>query len=221
MELVNEKPDEQELCYMCGDVASTREHVPPRAFFPRAMRANLWTVPSCTEHNNNNNLDIEYVRNVISIQRGTNATAEGVLEVVKRSWDHSPALLNRTVRELRAVHVEGEEAGVFPIELQRVKSIMVAIVHALSWRDFRRAYIGEWHVFCATLGSLRPLPDWDNLRRFLHDAVYEPIKVPAPEVFEHGIHRTNPVGFIYRLVFYGGFVVYAWPVIHGREAART
>jgi hypothetical protein len=39
------------------------------------------------------------------------------------------------------------------------------------------------------------------------------VNTPYPDVFEYGIHRMNPHGFIYRLVFYGGFVVYAWPVI--------
>jgi hypothetical protein len=207
-----------ELCYMCGMPASTREHVPPRSFFPKAMRTNLWTVPSCNEHNLDNNLDVEYVRNVVSTQRGTNPTAENVLEVAKRSWDYSPALFNRTFREFWVANVEDEKAGIFPFDLQRVESIMVAIVHALSCRDFGRTYIGEWHVFCASLGSRRPTPDWDNLRNILSNVPYQPVPVPVPEVFEYGIHLTHPVGFIYRLIFYGGFVVYAWPVINTTEA---
>ena len=32
-------------CYTCEAEATTREHVPPRAFFPQGFRTNLWTVP--------------------------------------------------------------------------------------------------------------------------------------------------------------------------------
>jgi hypothetical protein len=46
-------------CYMCDRDASSREHVPPAAFFPeqkespdgKDYRRNLITVPSCSKHN--------------------------------------------------------------------------------------------------------------------------------------------------------------------------
>jgi hypothetical protein len=101
----------------------------------------------------------------------------------------------------------------FSFGLQRVKGIMGAIAQALAYRDFGRAYIGEWRVFCATLHSREPAPNWDNLRNMLSAAVYQSMPVPVPDVFQYGVHHTHPVGFIYQLVFYQGFVVYAWPVI--------
>ncbi|MGP3508673.1 hypothetical protein [Paracidovorax citrulli] len=40
-------------CYYCGAVATSKEHVPARCFFPkeRDFRRDLFTVPSCKEHN--------------------------------------------------------------------------------------------------------------------------------------------------------------------------
>jgi len=32
-------------CYMCERTATTREHVPPKSFFPEGYRTNLVTVP--------------------------------------------------------------------------------------------------------------------------------------------------------------------------------
>lgn len=38
-------------CYMCECEGTTKEHVPPRCFFPKQKRVNLFTVPSCKKHN--------------------------------------------------------------------------------------------------------------------------------------------------------------------------
>jgi hypothetical protein len=200
-------------CYMCDQPSSTREHVPPRSFFPKGKRPNLWTVPSCPTHNLENNQDVEYVRNVIVTQLGTNATAENILEVAKRSWDHSPALFARTFHDFGRVTVQEQQTGAFTFDLVRVKSVMSSVAHALAYRDFGRPYLGDWQVFCATLRSRKPAPDWDDFRKLLGGGAYEPVVTPHPEVFEYGIHRTKPIGLIYRLVFYGGFIVFAWPII--------
>lgn len=206
------------LCYMCDQAATTGEHVPPRSFFPKSKRVNLWKVPSCEDHNNDNKMDVEYVRGVIATQLGTNATAQRVLEVSMRSWDYRPALFKRTFHDLEPVLINGKESGAFSFDLPRVKSVMSAVARALAYRDFGRQFMGKWRVLCATLGSRKPTPGWDKVRDLLTQASYDPIPTPVPDVFEYGIHRTKPVGFIYRLVFYGGFVVFAWPVLAKRES---
>jgi len=208
---------------MCDKPGTTKEHVPPKSFFPPGRRTNIWTVPSCPEHNIDNSRDVEYVRNAISIHYGTNTAAEEAFEVAKRSYDHSPALFNRTFRELQAIRVNGQEVGQFPFDLPRVKAVVNAIVHALACRDFGRRYIGQWRIFCATLRSPEDAPpenvaNWDQLRRTLEAVPYTSVAVPEPEVFSYGIGRLNGGGFVYRLVFYGGFVVYAWPVLTDRTS---
>ncbi len=116
-------------------------------------------MPSCPTHNLDNHLDVEYVRNVIATQLGTNATAEQILEVAKRSWDYSPALFALTFHDIEAVIVRAQEIGAFSFDLARVKSVMTAVAHAVVNRDFGRQYLGEWCVFCATLRSRKPTPD--------------------------------------------------------------
>lgn len=204
-----------DMCYMCHRAASTREHVPPSSFFPPGKRTNLWRVPSCSVHNLDNSKDVEYVRNVISIQHGTNATAEEVFQVGKRSFDRSPALFQRTFQDIQGVIVDGDEVGIFSFDLPRVKTVMSTIAHALAYRDFGRDYIGEWRILCATLHSKTPAPKWDHFRQMLMAASFEPVATPEPEVFAYGIHGMHPIGFIYRLVFYQAFIVFAWPVMKG------
>ncbi len=197
---------------MCPAAETTREHVPPRAFFPKSMRQNLWTVPSCELHNVDHSADVEYVRNAVCIQDGTNAVAEQTLEVAKRSWEYSPGLFKRTFQKFRTMHIGGEEKGAFPFDLPRVERVMSAIAHGLAYRDFGRAYIGKWRVFCATLRSEGPSPQWDAFREMVRNAGYEPVAVPVPHVFAYAIHRMD-TGFIYRMTFYEGFVVHTWPVL--------
>ena len=83
-----------ETCYACVGLATTKEHAPPRSFFPKIWkRGNLITVPSCDAHNHDQSEDVEYARNVISTMFGTNAV--GQLHFANkslRSFEHSPAL---------------------------------------------------------------------------------------------------------------------------------
>jgi hypothetical protein len=83
-------------CFACDQSATTREHAPPRSFFPEGSRQKLITVPSCAIHNCDNSLDVEYVRNAIVILAGLNATGELLIDTAKRSFDRSPALCART-----------------------------------------------------------------------------------------------------------------------------
>lgn len=46
---MNKESRIKEHCYHCGAPASTREHVPPKGFFPKG--SDLITVPSCETHN--------------------------------------------------------------------------------------------------------------------------------------------------------------------------
>jgi hypothetical protein len=163
------------------------------------------------KHNLDNSLDVEYVRNVISIQPGTNAAAKAAIETAMWSLERSPGLLNQTFRELREVLIEGEVADAFPFDLGRVKGVLSAVCRALAYRDFGRDYQGDWRVFCASLGSEELSPEWEAFRRMLAALAFTSATVPQPDVFTYGT-QTRDAAFVYRLVFYGAFVAFAWPV---------
>lgn len=50
-------------CYFqgCSNAGETKEHIPPKAFFPIGQNINLLKVPSCKEHNNDKSQDDIYV----------------------------------------------------------------------------------------------------------------------------------------------------------------
>src|SRR6266487_4809319 len=113
-------------CYVCCSPATSDEHAPPRSFFPPSYsKSRLLTVPACASHNLDNSMDVEYVRNVFAIMYGSNAAAEEVFEVAKRSWDHSDKLFNRTFHDVIEAEIGGEErTALFTVDLSRVQNII-------------------------------------------------------------------------------------------------
>jgi hypothetical protein len=52
----------QEKCYRCQELAETREHIPPKSFFPdKGRNLQMKTVPSCKVHNNDKSNDDQYL----------------------------------------------------------------------------------------------------------------------------------------------------------------
>lgn len=202
-------------CYMCDAVATSEEHAPPECFFPEDRRSGLITVPSCAEHNEANSKDVEYVRNVLSTQHGTNGAAALLFETTKRSLKHSPRLAARTFRDLSPVMVEGEETGAYRVDLPRHELVMSAIAYALHFRDFGRKHRGDWQIFtpsfkyAASVHHGAPDP-WEKFRAYVESGDYKPMQVPHPEVFKYGLLEMEQGQIMYRFEFYESVVVMAW-----------
>lgn len=52
-------------CIYCGEIASTKDHVPPKGLIRQSNRDNLWKVESCRNCNNGASRDEEYFRLII------------------------------------------------------------------------------------------------------------------------------------------------------------
>lgn len=82
------------ICYCCGieldKTTKTREHIPPKCFFPKGYKDELITVPSCKEHNNAKSEDDEYLWQMIAInilanKHGQNLATEKVVKSILRN----------------------------------------------------------------------------------------------------------------------------------------
>lgn len=203
-----------DTCYVCGAPATGDEHVPPASLFPPSYSSSkLVTVPSCSAHNNDHAKDVEYVRNVICILYGTNAAAEEVSEVAKRSWDNSEKLFNKTFQDLAIAEVDGEgEIGVFTIDIRRVKTVVGAIAHALYFLELKVPACASFDTFCGfhSKKSLAGQPDGsEGLGSMLTGLLYEDRLTPYPDVFREKIHDgTDFVAFA--MNFYEALWCYAW-----------
>jgi len=150
---------------MCDEPATTREHAPPFCFFSEGPKPNLITVPSCWTHNNRQNLDVEYVRNVVVGSADVNGIGLQIFETkATRSLDRSPKLFRQTFRSLRPTVYKGEETGVYKINLPRFKRVMRGIANALFFRDFGHRFPSQhgWWIYGATLRT--ELDYWGDTR---------------------------------------------------------
>jgi len=208
-----------ETCYNCCAPKTSDEHAPPEYFFPEGYRSGLVTVPSCDEHNCDLSEDVEYVRNIISAQRGLNWVASRVSETAKESYEHSPSLFKRTFADVRPVMVAGEETGAFTVELPRFKRVMKAVAFAMYYHDFGRRNEGDFQIFSTTLQSRSHLyhgqPDgYENLRVILEATDFKSMPVPQPKVFKYWVSHPGEGQIQYKFDFYEGFVVYALSLRH-------
>lgn len=202
---------------MCDAEGTTREHVPPFSFFPKGHRQNLFTVPSCPEHNNNNSLDVEYVRNVIVSHISTNALARTWFQgTALRSYERSPKLKNQTFAKITPIIIDGQETVIVECDMPRYESILKAIAYACYFRNFGKRFKGDWVIFSPSMVSteilLQGLADPnERLRAALYGLPFTDIPTSNPEVFKYSVHiEDEPDGiYSYRFEFYEGFVVYA------------
>lgn len=76
----------QNVCYFCGENATTKEHFPPKSFFPeKGKHLQMETVPSCSVHNNDKSHLDQYVLAHITMNQG------GDLNLARRRFDNSIA----------------------------------------------------------------------------------------------------------------------------------
>src|ERR1044072_8217726 len=121
-----------ETCYMCDRVSTTREHTPPLSFFPDGRRINLITVPSCKLHNNDNHLDVEYVRNIIVTDINSNQVARDMFaDKVLRSYKRNKKLVRRTFQQVREATIGGQETAIVRLNRTRFNPIIRGIAFAL------------------------------------------------------------------------------------------
>ncbi len=118
-----------QTCYMCDAVATTKEHAPPKCFFPARkdlsqgdvdLRKELVTVPSCEAHNTSRSRDDEYAMVVVVQHYQTNKTARNQFATkVIRALRRSPALTTRVYDKVRPARVWGQEKISAEVDLDR------------------------------------------------------------------------------------------------------
>jgi hypothetical protein len=77
------------ICVICGEhLATTVDHLPPKAIFSKPCPSDLITVPACSRCNNESSMDDEQFRNDLSLHIGMDT-------------DKKRELLNRTARAIK------------------------------------------------------------------------------------------------------------------------
>jgi len=123
-------------CYMCGADGSTREHVPPRSFFPKGVgHQELLTVPSCPKHNTAKSNDDQYVLAQICINAGLgeNLAKQVFLRSIAPQLIRSPAFAARIAQGAKTLPNGWRK---YPVDSDRLDRFFDHLVHALVFAKY-------------------------------------------------------------------------------------
>lgn len=150
-----------ESCYMCDELAVSREHVPPLCIFPEKkdlddsenLRVNLITVPSCDKHNSKKSKDDELMLFVLTLSIVNNQTAkqQGITKIL-RAVLRNPDLPKYFFSE--EVHVSAIDSkenimstSMVKIDFQRFLRATTQMAKALYRHHFDKKFIGKCSIF--------------------------------------------------------------------------
>jgi hypothetical protein len=129
---------QNEICYICGKPAETRDHVPPKAIFPDPRPTDLITVPACEQCNHKFSLDDEYFRWFITTTNSEQPLVKQLVDKrVIRRFRKKPALLHHLMSQAIKVDIFSEggiflkQAPAFKYERSRIQKVIEKIVRGL------------------------------------------------------------------------------------------
>lgn len=211
---------EEQTCYMCDSPATTREHVPAVAFFPKGFRHQLITVPSCDAHNKATTLDDEYTRNVVVMCDSNNAEAlTHWKKTVLRSFMLSQGLIKATFSQRKEIEDESGKMTGFFMDRERINSVFVKIAYGLYFHEFGKRWLRDIlpltnHLYVDDLVTdelSMVIPDYKD--KFREGTVF---KGTNPLIFRYRFDKSVINGVddhVLRMTFYEGFTVWVMPLL--------
>lgn len=216
-------------CYMCDMPATTREHVPPKCFFPEQKdvginyRKSLLTVPSCDLHNSEKSEDDAFLQFVITSYYKNKVIAQKQFSTKNmRAIERNRSQLD-IFSDSYPVLVGGQLSLASYIDRPRLDKGIEHITRALYFYHHQKRL--DLPIKVSTpdlLMDKQPNADEINYRTQKIKEVTinvlgnEPEHGENPDIFSYQFKNIEDRNlFLVRMVFYGGFAVtaYASPAV--------
>lgn len=216
-------------CYLCGIDATTREHFPPKCFFPKEKdlidlpdelrkdyRENMESVPSCKEHNSSYSKDDEYLFLLVSSYLNTNDDFRKMFtKKNRRAIEERPKLQNLIGGNPRPVISEGKIGIAVDVDRDRILKALDKIARAIYFHEFNDRWpkkikfdtpaITRYRYGHEYIKEFRELEDLS--KEFLKDI---PLKGKFPEIFCYKIYRDlENCNLMIHILFYQGLPIIA------------
>ena len=124
------------LCYWCGKLASSEDHVPAKAFFKKQKKSDeLITVPSCSKHNQLFSKDEEWLRNILTaITHDSDA-----LEIWKKRSFPSLRRNRGLLKEMRQNMVRLKDGrNALKFSKSKTRHVVQKIVRGLYYKTYKQ-----------------------------------------------------------------------------------
>ena len=217
------------VCYECGVKLDrnplTKEHVPPKCFFPKTDKESLITVPSCIEHNSGKSGDDEYLFQMISIQIQANEKGQDfAVNKTVRSILRNRKLTKNLAETATQVYVDENKDGrlkptfAFEYDAERIEKSIISICKGVYFYEFHKVFSGSIRTynefqFSLDNDSIERNQEFENMRNLIRRNFSNVEKKGLnQEVFYYQI-MTHPrnieADICIRLCFYGGISIIA------------
>jgi hypothetical protein len=217
---------EIDKCYMCDNLASSKEHVPPKCIFPERkdvtdqdFRENLITVPSCDDHNSKKSKDDEFLLVMIAGIIGNNSIGYGhkftkVDRAIRRS---SGRLIEKAFLRKEKYLIEIDNNKFLEIiwgtpDQERLQKCFEHIAYGIYYHHFSKRFRGQIRISLGYLHHSEKNPD-TFAKLIKHKAEIElrdsEVFGKNKDVFFYQFTEKDQYGiFMLKLCFYGGIDVY-------------
>lgn len=211
--------DIYKYCYWCGDIATTKEHVPPDNLFPTGHRVDLMTVGSCEKHNKEFSKLDERMR--VHMQTiGDNKVAKSELENKTTN-----GLLRRESRGL-LIDIISNSGDYFgePSQRERLENLELyfeKIIRGLYYLHFNRQLDGKTSFFSNKV-ELIDLSANAHFYYYMLDDKYsgqwKKGNAKNTDIFDYKYHFDNSTGqFITIITFYKVHIVSGVTIPKGKH----
>lgn len=128
-------------CYFpgCESHGNTKEHIPPKSFFPDSKRVNLMTVKSCKVHNNEKTKDDIYALAHICLNSITKSESD--VNIVFETNVKPQLLFNNQAflkKVLRNVSKRDATTSKFEVDSSRLDSFFDCLTHGVIYKKLKK-----------------------------------------------------------------------------------
>lgn len=210
---------------MCDRLATTQEHVPPKAFFPKQKdldpgmdyRQNLITVPACNEHNLATSTDDEYVSIVVALHwKNNEAGYNYITPKTKRALRRSGGLLARIAEGNAPTTVEGLPSRAIQVDIEGFQIVLDKVARGIHYYHFGQKWLEPIDILLPGLVGVDSAAVRKNTKDRMiaqlarHVFNNRPQYGENPDVFYYQAQQDETIPFTtVRMVFYDGFEVLA------------
>jgi len=222
------------VCYLCGEPATSREHVPPSCLFPEEkdiktsiLRNNLITVPSCELHNSKKSKDDEFLMACLAGIVGNNVIGFfHNMTKVRRALDRKGNdFVHILMKDPKNMTIQNTQGQVFPVivgrpHFDRLRSCFLHIASGLFYHKFNKVFEGICHIIMDFITYEDEKTEKYKLlcrKRFEMEPKKPKSEGNNPEIFRYEFNEPDEFGLIaLRMTFYEGASVFV--AFQGKEA---
>jgi len=187
-------------CYFqgCNNEGVTKEHIPPRSFFPDGEKNQLLTVKSCQIHNNKKATDDMYALAQICMNASPSNRAR---EIFKKKIGPQLNYNNEALRKMlvKGAKPQANGAVAYKVDIVRLDSFFTALSCGIIYKSCGSALPKKYdiqHIYHSLGGNSNPEHKMavEEMKKFYSDSPIKILDFGRPNVKNERIYTVKVFG---------------------------